>query len=144
MPGLTSGSATSHGFVRSALLLTACVLVVALALMPFAGRHTGTSGPFGLAGAGAICLAAGLIAEGIAGALSRTSPLSGMLVGMMIRMMLPLAVCVAILAAGHTGRQHLPFIGYLLTFYLVTLALETWLGVKRVTRCPANNKKSFR
>jgi hypothetical protein len=144
MPGLTSGSATSHGFVRSALLLTACVLAVALLLIPFAGRNNGTSGPLGVAGAAAICLASGLIAEGIASSLSRTSPLSGMLIGMMVRMMLPLAVCVAILAAGQTGLQHLPFIGYLLTFYMVTLALETWLGVKRAASCTSNDQKSHR
>jgi hypothetical protein len=116
--------------------------VVALLLSPYAGRHTGTSGTLGLAGAGAVCLASGLLAEGIAISLNRTSPLSGVLIGMMIRLTLPLAVCVAILAAGQTGRQHLPFIGYLLTFYMVTLALETWLGAKRAARFTSNDKKS--
>jgi hypothetical protein len=133
-----------HGFVRSAILLAACVLAVALLLMPFAGRHSGTSGPLGLAGAGAICLGSGLLAEAIAIGLRRTSPLGGMLLGMMIRMMLPLAVCVAILAAGQTGRQHLPFVGYLLTFYMVTLALETWLGVKRAASSTSHDNKSSR
>ena len=42
-----------------------------------------------------------------------------------------LAVCIGLAAFGQSGRQHLAFIGYLLTFYLVTLALETWLAVKR-------------
>ena len=40
----------------------------------------------GLAIAAAICLVSGLVAEGLAGALGRTSPLGAMLLGMMVRM----------------------------------------------------------
>ncbi len=51
---------------------------------------------------------------------------------MAIRMVPPLAICVVLAAQGADGREHLAFIGYLLAFYLVTLAVETWLAVKRV------------
>ena len=36
-----------------------------------------------------------------------------------------MAVCVALLATGHNGRDHIYFIGYLLAFYMVMLGLET-------------------
>ncbi len=121
-----------HGFVRSAIMLSACVLAAALLVMPFALRKTGSSGPLGLAIAAAICLLSGLISEAIASTLGST-PLGATLVSMMARMILPLGVCVAILAAGQTGRQHLAFIFYLLAFYMVTLVLETCLAVKRAS-----------
>lgn len=140
MDGVTSGQVTMHDFVRSAIWLAACVLALALVLMPFAANQAGSAGPAGLAIAAAICLASGVVAEAIATALARTSPLGATLIGMFIRMALPLGVCVAILASGQTGRQHLAFIGYLLGFYMVTLSLETWLAVKRAGSATSNAK----
>jgi hypothetical protein len=133
MQGLTSGPAIMHGFVRSAMLLAACILAVALLLMPIAVRQSGSGGPVGLAIAAAICLASGWLSELIAALLSRATPLAATLVGMMVRMLLPLGVCVALAATGQDGREHLAFIGYLLTFYIVTLVLETRLAVKRAS-----------
>ena len=63
---------------------------------------------------------------------------------MMVRMFVPLGVCVAILATGQDGRDHLPFIVYLLTFYMVTLGLETWLAVKRSSGPPKNSNPAPR
>jgi hypothetical protein len=74
----------------------------------------------------------------------RNSPLAGTLIGMMIRMALPLGVCVALLASGQNGREHLLFIGYLLLFYMVTLVLETWLAVKRVGTSASDVTKNTR
>jgi hypothetical protein len=131
MPGLTSGQA-SHGFVRSALMLSACVLAIALALMPLAIQQHGSSGAFGLVIAGAICLISGLAAEWLSCFLTRnSSPLAGQLSGMMLRMLLPLVVCLVLAVQGYSGRENLAFVCYLLTFYTATLALETWLAVKR-------------
>ena len=63
---------------------------------------------------------------------------------MMVRMILPLGVCVAPRwPSGQSGRQHLAFIGYLLAFYIVTLALETWLAVKRTSGHSPTLKQSF-
>lgn len=144
MHGLTSGPATMHAFVRSAIMLSACTLAAALLLMPVAAGRDGSNGPLGLVVAAGTCLFSGLVAEAAAGFMSRTSPLNGTLVGMMVRMFVPLSVCVAILASGQNGREHLYFIGYLLTFYMVMLGLETWLAVKRSSGPRSNSNRSPR
>jgi hypothetical protein len=128
-----------HGFGRSAGMLSACTLSVALLLLPFALARSGSGGLAGLVFAAAICLVSGLIAELIAWSIARTSPVSAALLGMMVRMFAPLGACVALLATGQNGREHLPFIGYLLVFYMVTLGLETWLAVKRSSGPPKIN-----
>jgi hypothetical protein len=124
----------SLGFVRSALMLLACISVVALALIPIAWRGAGTGGLAGLAVAAGICLVAGLAAEAISTFLAHSGvPLAGAMVGMGVRMLPPLMLCVALAASGQSGRQHLPFICYLLAFYFATLVMETWLAVKRIS-----------
>jgi len=62
----------------------------------------------------------------------------------MVRMILPLGVCAALLASGQNGRQHLAFIDYLLAFYMITLALETWLAVKRTASPASTSNQSSR
>jgi hypothetical protein len=120
-----------HGFVRSAITLVASIFAAALLLMPVALAQNGSAGPYGLTSAAAICIISGLAAEGLAGVVGQNSPLGATLIGMMVRMFVPLGVCVGILATGHSGREYLVFIGYLLAFYLLTLGVETWLAVKR-------------
>jgi hypothetical protein len=122
-----------HGLARTAILLAACIFVVALLLTPIAMRQPGSGAPIGLAIAAAICLVSGLLSESIAALLCRSNPLAATLAGMAVRMILPLGVCVGLLAAGQTGREHLAFVGYLLVFYVVTLVLETILAVKRAS-----------
>ena len=107
-------------------------------------RANGSGGLLGLLFAAAICLFSGLIAEALSGFVSRTSPFGAVMIGMMVRMFVPLGVCVALLATGQSGRDHLPFIGYLLTFYMVTLGLETWLAVKRSSGPPSTSNRSPR
>ncbi len=137
----TNGSKTTHAsFLRSVLVLTGSLLLVGLLLAPFAAVRTGSGGLGGLALAAAICLAAGWMAETLAVVLhDRVMPLAVMLLGMTIRMLPPLGVCVALAAQGISGRAHMAFIFYLLAFYLVTLALETWLTVGRI----ANSSSSI-
>jgi hypothetical protein len=144
MHGLTSGLAAMRGLVRSAIMLSACILAAALILMPFAAMQRGSNGPLGLAAAAGICLFSGLMAEIVVQFMSRTSPLSGPILGMMVRMFAPLGVCLAILAAGQNGRDQVYFIGYLLTFYMVVLGLETWFAVKRSSGPPSNSNRSVR
>ena len=133
MLGSTSGQVTSHGFVRSALMLVACLSVVALALLPVAMSGTGSSGLAGLAVAAGVCLLAGFAAEGLSTFLANSgTPLAAAMVGMGVRMLPPLVLCVALAATGQSGREHLHFICYLLAFYFATLVIETWLAVKRV------------
>lgn len=120
------------GFGRSALMLVACVLLAALLLAPFTFHQTGSRGPLGLAVAAAVCLIASFAAETVSVLLARIGQhLAGTLAGMGIRMFPPLVLCLALALSGQTGRQHLYFIFYLMAFYLVTLALETWIAVKR-------------
>jgi len=108
-------------------------MLVALLIAPFAVGKSGSAGLAGLAIAAAICLVAGWIAESLALMLhDRVMPLAAMLLGMAVRMLPPLGVCLVLAARGSSGRDHLAFIVYLLAFYLVTLALETWLTVGRV------------
>jgi hypothetical protein len=94
----------------------------------------------GLLFAAVVCLGSGIVAEGAAAVLGSASPLGAMVLGMMVRMFAPLGVCVAILAAGHDGREHLAFIGYLLTFYMVTLGMETCLALKRAGDQSSSNR----
>lgn len=133
MHGLTSGQTIRRGFVRSALALTAFIAAIALVLLPYAMRQSGSAGPIGVAAAATISLVSGLASEGLACLLvGAGTPLVGLLMGMTARMAPPLVICLVLAAQGAGGRQHLTFVCYLLAFYLVTLTLETWLAVKRV------------
>ncbi len=142
----TNGSNTARAsFLRSVLLLGGCVMLVALLIAPFAAGKSGSAGIAGLAVAAAICLFAGWIAELLAFMLhGRVTPLALMLLGMAVRMLPPLGICVALAAQRVSGREHLAFIVYLLAFYLVTLALETWLTVGRVASAAAQTNSIAR
>jgi hypothetical protein len=104
--------------------------------MPIAFSQAGPNGPIGLVLAAAICLFSGLVAETVTSAMPRTAPTGAALIRLFVRMFVPLGACVAILAIGQDGRDYLFFIGYLLTFYMVTLGLETWIAVKRSSDPP--------
>jgi hypothetical protein len=145
MPGSTSRQATDYGFVRSALMLLACVFAVALVLLPYAINQAGSAGPFGLAAAAGICLVSGLAAEAASYALTRSaSPLAGQLSGTIIRMLLPLFACLILALQGFSGRENLAFVCYLLTFYMSSLVMETRMAVKRVAATPGTAGKSAR
>ena len=81
------------------------------------------------AGAAALlCFGTGVVA------LAATSwqahqPLVGLLLAMALRMILPLTVCL-LLAVQGSGKQYRGFVTYLLLFYCVTLAIETFLSVR--------------
>lgn len=131
--------------MRSALMLSGCVLLVALLIAPFAAGKSGSGGPGGLALAAAICLLAGWAAESLSCVLhGRVTPLAVMLLGMAIRMAPPLGICLVLAAQGARGREHLAFIVYLLAFYLVTLAMETWLTVSRVAQATPQSNRTAR
>jgi len=133
MRGMSNEQVTGHGFVQSALLVTAAILFVGVLLAPFAARQTDMNGMSGLVSAAAICLLAACLAEGVGCALSRAgSPLAAMLFAMTLRFIPPLAVCFVLATSQAGGQQHFAFVCYLLIFYFATLAVETWLAVKRV------------
>jgi hypothetical protein len=131
--------------MRSALMLSGCVLLVALPIAPFAAGKSGSGGLAGLGLAAAICLLAGWAAESLSCVLhGRVTPLAVMLLGMAIRMAPPLGICLVLAAQGARGREHLAFIVYLLAFYLVTLAMETWLTVSRVAQATPQSNRTAR
>ena len=70
--------------------------------------------------------------EGMTASPGRTTVVPIFSSSVAIRMVPPLALCVVLAARGVSGRDHLAFIFYLLGFYLVALALETWTSVARV------------
>jgi hypothetical protein len=130
----TNPNATNRGFVRSALILAGSILAIAapLCLLSIATEQTGLGGPPGVAIAAAVCLLAGWASDGAAAFVHRAvSPLAALLAGMSLRLVPPLVVCM-LLALRGGGRDHLAFVVYLLAFYFVTLALDTWWAVKRV------------
>ncbi len=139
MHGLTNGQLSSHSFVRSALLVAACILGVGLVLLPVALKQGGSGSVLGLMTAGTVCLVAAIMAEAFGCLLTRTGPpLAALLVSTAVRFAPPLLVCFYLAATGASGRQHLAFVCYLLAFYLTTLAVETWLAVTRVSRKAPN------
>jgi hypothetical protein len=142
MHGLTIGQ--EHYFVRSAVMLSACTLAAALLLMPIAAGQSGSNGLLGLVVAAAICLFSGLIAEATAFIVPRTVPTGAAMIRMVVRLFIALGVCVALVATGQNGRDHLFFIGYVLTLYMVALAIETWLAVKRASIPPTKPNFSAR
>ena len=88
MHGLTSGPATMHGFVRSAIML-ARMHFRRLRCCSCRSRceQSGSGGPPGLAIAAAICLVSGLAAEVTRRAISpQRRRWRAMLLGMMVRM----------------------------------------------------------
>jgi hypothetical protein len=114
-------------------MLIACISVVALVLVPIARNFSGSSGLGGVAVAAAICLFAGIATEAISTFLARLgNTLAAAMIGMGVRMLPPLMLCLGLAASGQSGRDHVPFIFYLLAFYFATLVLETCLAVKRV------------
>jgi hypothetical protein len=145
MDGVTDEPAASRLFMRAALALAICVVVVALLLLPYAMRQSGSAGPTGVAAAATIVFLSGLAAEGLASLFSRLgTPLAALLTGMAVRMTPPMLICLILALQGAHGRQYLAFICYLLAFYLVTLAVETWLAVKRVNHMSSNVSRSAR
>lgn len=145
MGGWSNANAANRGFVRSAMILAGATLVIAvvLCLVAVATSQTGSGGPWGVAAAAAICLLGGWAAEGVATLVHRAgSPLGAFFAGMALRLFPPLLVC-TFLAMQGGGRQHLAFIVYLLTFYFMALALDTWWAVQRTAKSvPSNNRSS--
>jgi hypothetical protein len=129
---------------RSSLLLTVSIVSASLLLVPVALGRDGANGPAGILAAAAIILATGTLVELLGFLLQGSHSVAPALLGMAIRMLPPLAVCAMLAAKGAHGRAYLPFIGYLLTLYLVALAVETWLAVRRNAEPPVNSVQQAR
>jgi len=109
-------------------VLGASLLIVS----PVAFWHHGLRGFLEAGVAALICLLSGVAALGVAWRCVRAGqPLLGMLLAMAIRLILPLMVCLLLSLRG-MGADSLGFICYLLTFYLVNLAVETYLSIQGI------------
>jgi hypothetical protein len=132
MSAAVGGQDMRRNFMRSAVVLTVCILVTAVLLLPVAIRESGTGNLAGLAIVTLMFLASAWISEAVNSRLHRTgSPLVALGLTMAIRTLPPLLVCFYLAARGYSGRENFALIGYLFAFYFVSLVVETRLAVKR-------------
>jgi len=123
-------------YLRCATWLTCAIGALLVMLMPFALWNSGAVGAWEVTIAAAVCLLPGLIALWftshwfISYRAGSNQVLFALLFSMGLRLLPPLAIC--LLSLQSTGAESFSFICYLLLFYLVTLALETYLSVRLV------------
>ena len=120
-----------RGLPASVAMLSAVLAVSYLVLAPFAYRLQGGSGLSAAAVAAVVCLVSAiggmLLSQCLGGP---NHAIAGVLSGMMLRMGLPLAVCMIVyLQSGALAEAG--FVFYVLAFYLVTLAIDTWMATGR-------------
>ncbi len=85
-----------------------------------------------------VCLAPAVAALGVSFRfLGTPHALAAVLLGMMLRAFPPLIVCL-LLALRGSGADYFHFVCYLLLFYMVTLAVETYLSVQLVKNKESN------
>jgi hypothetical protein len=117
-----------------ALWLTA----VGLILAPLVWALQGSLGLVALVAAASFCgasaIGAQLIATLLAGSAlaGSASPIHAVMIAMLLRMVPPLALCAVVgLRRGPLTDAGIVF--YMIGFYLVTLAVDTWLSVRRIS-----------
>ncbi len=110
------------------LTIVAAALVL---ISPLAWLAYGPAGVFAATVAAALCSATSLTSLAFAHSQAEGQVLVRVLVGMALRMSVPLLVCVVI-ALRFDIRSFAGFVYFLLVFYLVTLATETWMSLQRV------------
>ena len=119
------------GFISGAVTLLATVVLGYAAISPVAAWTQGMLGLWAAAVAALICLAAGMMALGLIEGLSASNPLASALGGMTLRMVVPLSAVAAVYWwDGPLAETGMVF--YVLAFYMITLAVETYLAVRKV------------
>lgn len=111
------------------MVLAGTLLLGGLVVLPVAYAVGGPAGLVAALSAAALCLASGALSLLASTVVSRASaPLGGLLVGIMVRMALPLG---AVMVIYHRGGWLVAagMIYYVLVFYMITLAAETWIAV---------------
>ena len=123
------GSCVSGYFACAMLLLGGTVAFYVL-ISPIVFWLQGPSGLLDALVAALLCLLPGLSALAVSSLpLCRAQPLVGMLLAMSLRMLPALFVCL-LLARRGTGSEYHSFVSYLILFYLLTLAAETFLSLQ--------------
>jgi hypothetical protein len=106
--------------------------VVCLVLAPLVWALQGSIGLVAIVTAAFICGASSVGAQLIAVLLVGSSPVHSVMIAMLLRMVPPLALCAAVgLRRGPLTDAGIVF--YMIGFYLVTLAVDTWLSVRRIS-----------
>lgn len=119
-------------FLAGAGLLVAVVTGLCALLLPGIYWWQGISKFLEAGAAAMLCLLSGITAIAATSCLARQQqPLAGLLLAMALRMLPPLVVCLLLSFQGD-GDKYLGFIAYLLLFYGITLAIETYLSIQRV------------
>jgi len=140
-PSTLTPGANDNSFVLAARLVLPLALCYALVAVPVYWYQ----GLLGLAAAGVAALVCALGSAAAAIAASRLSAtgqnVSATLLAMMLRMALPLAFCMIIyLQGGPLADAGLVL--YLLVFYMVALAADTWQALGRVKSLATGSKES--
>lgn len=132
------------GIKSCVLLLTGAILLLMLALLPFAIWLQGTPGLPPLTLAALINFLVGLTALAVIHLPAlRSEPLISMLLATVLRLVPLIAISLmVVLTRGKTA--HLDFIGYLVLFHLVTLALETYVAVQLAQSSAAHVREGRR
>ena len=133
---------------RPASLPRACALLVALllALLPcFAGYGyyaSGTIGIFAALVACGICLTCGILALCVTAIAQKMNQgLQGVFGAMLVRMSVPLAALFVLPIVGET-LVAAGVTGMVMAYYLITLAVETWLSLRFVPASKISGTKS--
>lgn len=106
--------------------------VVALAL-PLCLRFGGAAAALTMCVAAIVCLVAGVFAFGLAELFrAPESAALGVVAGMVVRMAIPLGLCMLAYAVSPAAARG-GFVFYLMGFYALTLVVETWIAICRVT-----------
>jgi hypothetical protein len=120
------------------LTLACCWILAAPAIYLAQGLN-------GLAAAGAaalICVLASVAAAVVAGiAMRHGNPLASTLLPMAVRMALPLVVCLIVEYGDRGPLAENGLSLYLVGFYLVALAADTWLTIGRIQSPPTSSKE---
>jgi hypothetical protein len=120
-----------NNFIAGSVALIASILLGYVVISPVAAWTQGTPGLWSAAVAALICLVAGIMALGLVERLSARNPLASVLGGMTLRMIVPLlAVAAVYWWDGPLAEAGMVF--FVLAFYMIMLAAETYLAVRRV------------
>ena len=135
-------TSSDHGMLRNTALLTAAQLGVLCLILPIALWQQGNLGFLQCMAAWLLGWVPSLAALAISHRfLGTPQALLAILGGMALRAVPPLVVCLFLAMKG-SGQQWFHFICYLLVFYMVALAVETYLSVALLkTRQPSGQGK---
>ena len=120
------------GFLRSTLLLIGAIVALYVAVVPVAIWQQGSPGFWQSATAALLCLLPAVAGLGVSYRLIGTPrALVALALAMALRLLPPLVVCL-LLALRGSGAEYMPFVCYLLLFYVATLTVETYLFVRLI------------